>query len=157
MEVNTQHYLFDLGDTLMVDLPNQTGPMCDWPEVQVVDGALDCLKRLSLNAECHLATNAAESSEAQIWLALKRAGLCDYIGHVFCRENLGVGKTDINYYPQIVNKLAVSSEQVTMVGDSLERDVLPALKSGLKGIWFNPKKIFTDLNIDSVDQLITVR
>lgn len=76
----------------MVDILNQTGPMCDWPKVQAVDGAIACLKRLSQQAQCHVATNAEDSTEAQIRLALKRAGLSEYISHVFCRENLGVGK-----------------------------------------------------------------
>lgn len=133
-----KHYLFDWGDTLMVDIPNQTGPMCDWPEVKVVVGALDCLKRLSQNAQCHLATNAEDSTEAQIRQALLRVGLSEFITHIYCRENLGIGKTDNSYYPKIVQQLNVQPSQVSMLGDSLERDVLAPLAAGLKAVWFNP-------------------
>jgi hypothetical protein len=70
---STKHYLLDWGDTLMVDPPSQTGPMCDWPHIQVVEGAKACLQRLSQYAQCHLATNGEDSTEAQIRLALKRA------------------------------------------------------------------------------------
>ena len=133
-----QHYLFDWGDTLMVDIPNQTGPMCDWPEVKVVEGALDCLKHLSQTVQCHLATNAEDSTEAQIRKALQKAGLSEYITHIFCRENLGVSKTDASYYPKIISKLEADPAQITMTGDSLERDVLPAKEAGLNAIWFNP-------------------
>ncbi|TOF26880.1 hydrolase, partial [Vibrio parahaemolyticus] len=33
-------YLFDWGDTLMIDFPDQIGKMCDWVNVQAVNGAL---------------------------------------------------------------------------------------------------------------------
>ncbi|MEP0355583.1 HAD family hydrolase [Paraglaciecola sp.] len=137
----------------MVDLPNQVGPMCDWPQIKVVDGALDCLKHLSLQARCHLATNAEESTEVQIRNALQRAGLSDYISQVFCRENLGVGKTDSSYYPKIISRLGVKASQVTMVGDSLERDVLAPMSAGLQGIWFNPSCQECGQDIKSVEQL----
>ena len=149
----TQHYLFDWGDTLMVDIPHQTGPMCDWPKVQVVEGALACLRRLSQQAFCHLATNAQDSSETQIRLALKRVGLSEYIEHIFCYENLGVGKTDSSYYQTITTKLDVRPESITMVGDSLERDVQQALKAGLKAVWFNPKNRHVEADIRSIYKL----
>lgn len=155
--LTTQHYLFDWGDTLMVDMPDQTGPMCDWPKVQAVEGAKACLQRLGQHAQCHLATNAADSTEAQIRLALKRAGLSEYIESIFCRENLGMGKTDSGYYATITEKLNVSPEQITMVGDSLERDVQPALKAGLKALWFNSNNHPTAteyLMVDKLDKLI---
>ena len=153
MGIRTQHYLFDWGDTLMVDIPNQTGPMCDWPNVRPVEGAKACLKRLSQYAQCHLATNAEDSTETQIRLALKRAGLSEYIQNIFCRENLGIGKTDPSYYQKITDKLNVNPEHITMVGDSLERDVHPALNVGLKALWFNPHDKQVAANILAINKL----
>ena len=150
---STQHYLFDWGDTLMVDLPNQTGPMCDWPHLQAVEGAKACLQRLSEHAQCHVATNAEDSTEAQIRLALKRAGLSEYLSHVFCRENLGVGKTAADYYTKIVNRLNVNPEHITMVGDSLERDVHQALRAGIKAVWFNANSERAASNILTINRL----
>ena len=151
--VKTKHYLFDWGDTLMVDIPNQTGPMCDWPKVQIVDGAKACLQRLSQHNQCHLATNAGDSTEAQIRLALIRVGLSEHINHIFCRENLGVGKTDPSYYQKITGMLNVNPDQVTMVGDSLQRDVHQALKAGLKAVWFNPNDDHVASNIVAINRL----
>lgn len=137
----------------MVDIPNQSGAMCDWPEVQAVEGAEACLLRLNKHAHCHLATHAEDSTEAQIRLALKRVGLSEYVEHIFCRENLGVGKTDPSYYPKITAKLDVSPGSITMVGDSLERDVQQALKAGLKAVWFNPKNSHTTADVLTINQL----
>ncbi|EHK8978101.1 HAD family hydrolase, partial [Vibrio vulnificus] len=37
-------YLFDWGDTLMVDFPEQNGKMCEWAIVEAVNGAHEALK-----------------------------------------------------------------------------------------------------------------
>jgi len=55
-----------------------------------------------------LATNAEDSTEAQIRLALIRVGLSEHINHIFCRENLGVGKTVPSYYQKTTDKLNVN-------------------------------------------------
>jgi HAD superfamily hydrolase (TIGR01549 family) len=137
----------------MVDLPNQTGPMCDWPQIQAFEGAKACLQRLSQHAQCHLATNAEDSTESQIRLALQRAGLSEYIEHIFCRENLGGGKTDLSYYPKITDTLKVNPEHITMVGDSLERDVHQALRAGIKAVWFNPNGSQATSDIMAINKL----
>ena len=100
-----------------------------------------------------MATNAEDSTEAQVRLALIRAGLSDYINHVFCRENLGMGKTNPRYYQTITDKLNVSPKQITMVGDSLERDVHQALKAGIKAVWFNPNRVCTVSDVLTIEKL----
>jgi putative hydrolase of the HAD superfamily len=148
------HYLFDWGDTLMVDLPNQTGPMCDWPSITVVPGALECLRYLSLNAECHLATNARDSNLAQIRSALQRAGLSQYLTNIFCYRTVGHDKADPAFYTSIINALDVSPQHITMVGDSLAKDIYPALAQGLQAIWFNPQQQIPPKHIMAIHQLV---
>lgn len=43
-----------------------------------------------------------------------------------------------------------------MVGDSLTRDVIPALDAGLDAIWFNPdnKKVHTPTKVKQINSLI---
>ena len=137
----------------MVDLPNQTGAMCDWPVVEAVFGAKECLLRLTQDAQCHLATNAEDSTEDQIRLALQRVGLSDFITHIFCRENLGVNKNHPNYYTKIIDKLGTNAKQVSMLGDSLERDVNQALKVGIRAVWFNPNNAQIDSDVQAITSL----
>lgn len=59
-------YLFDWGDTLMVDFPEAKGSMCDWDEVRAVDGAKEALAHLSKKHKIYIATGAAQSTEVQI-------------------------------------------------------------------------------------------
>lgn len=85
-------YLFDWGDTLMVDFPDATGKMCDWNHVEAISGAQETLAELSRNFQIYVATGAADSSEQDIRNAFQRVGLDTFINGYFCKENLGVDK-----------------------------------------------------------------
>ncbi len=130
-------YLFDWGDTLMVDFPGVTGKMCDWKNVKAVEGAEETLKHLSEKAQIYIATGAIESSEADIKKAFNRVGLDSYIAGYFCKDNLGCKKGHPDFLPTILEQLGKKPDQVTMVGDSLKSDIEPAQKIGIKTIWFN--------------------
>lgn len=131
-------HLFDWGDTLMVDLPNQAGKMCDWPEVKAVDGAVETLAYLSGTSRIYVATNAAESTPGDIETALERVGLAKFINGYFCRANIGIGKGSPAYYKAILEQLGVEAGQATMVGDSFTNDISPALEAGLSAVWLRP-------------------
>ncbi|MCG8456118.1 MAG: HAD hydrolase-like protein [Holophagales bacterium] len=131
------HYLFDWGDTLMVDLPEQVGPMCDWPVVEPMPRAAWTLCRLSKIARCHLATNARDSDAASIRKALARVGLNEWIENVFCFRSIGFAKPSRQFFDAVAARLSVEKRHLTMVGDDLEKDVLGALGSGLNAVWFH--------------------
>lgn len=131
-------YLFDWGDTLMADIPGQAGKMCDWPEVRVVEGATETLAHLSRSSSIYVATNAIESGVNDIEHAFERAGLSQFISGYFCRTNLGIGKGTPDFYLAILGKLGIGPHQATMVGDSYDNDIAPALQAGLSTIWLKP-------------------
>ena len=128
-------YLFDWGDTLMVDFPGVCGKMCGWDVVEAVDGAHEVLKDLSQHTRVYIATGAADSSEADIEKAFERVGLSQYITGYFCQANIGAAKGTPEFLPAIVDRLGVPKEHIVMVGDSLIKDIDPALAAGLRPIW----------------------
>ena len=132
------HYLFDWGDTLMVDLPGQQGPMCDWPEVRVTRSAVATLSQLSKQAKCHLATNARDSDEVRIRRALARGGLDQLIDRVFCYRSIGHPKPSIEYFDSVARELSADAGDMTMIGDDLQKDIVGARQCGLNAIWYNP-------------------
>ncbi|MDK9759618.1 HAD family hydrolase, partial [Vibrio sp. D173a] len=73
--IMTKTYLFDWGNTLMVDFPDQSGKMCDWPVVEPIAGAHETLEYLSKYHKVYVATNAADSTELEIKHAFSRVGL----------------------------------------------------------------------------------
>lgn len=128
-------FLFDWGDTLMVDFPEMTGKMKDWPKVQMQPEADKVLAELSQIARLFVATGAADSAESDIRAAFDRAGLCSYLEGYFCQSNLGIGKGTADFYRAITRQLGVPPEQCIMVGDHFEKDIAPALEADLKAIW----------------------
>ncbi len=131
----TKIYLFDWGDTLMVDFPDEPGKMCDWKTVQAVEGAAKALDHISKNAKVYIATAAALSTELEIKQAFARVGLDVYISGYFCKANLGVLKGTPGFLPAILKTLNTDATQVTMVGDTFKKDIEPALEVGMNAIW----------------------
>ena len=134
-------YLFDWGDTLMVDFPGVTGKMCDWEIVEAVTGAKETLEELSKQSKIYIATGAADSTELEIQQAFERVGLSQYITGYFCKTNLGLSKGSPAFLESILDKLKISSSSVAMVGDSLVKDIKPALATGIQPFWFTDKSI----------------
>lgn len=130
----TEVYLFDWGDTLMVDFPGVPGKMCDWETVEAVEGAEEALRYISQRSKVYIATGAAQSTEAEIEVAFKRVGLDKYVAGYFCKSNLGVEKGSQDFLPMILVKLGKESNQVTMVGDCLQKDIEPAIQLGINGV-----------------------
>lgn len=136
--VNT--YLFDWGDTLMIDFPNQYGKMCDWNRVAEVDGAKEVLEYLSKENQIYIVTGALESSEREIIKAFERVNLSQYISGYFCRENLGILKGSTQFLYAILKKLKLKKENVIAVGNSISQDIQPANEIGIKTIWLCPQR-----------------
>lgn len=133
--VNT--YLFDWGDTLMIDFPNKYGKMCDWDRVQVVDGAKEVLEYLSKENKIYIVTGALESSELEIIKAFERVNLSQYISGYFCKENLGILKGSTKFLYAILEQLKIKKENAIVIGDSLTKDIQPANEIGIKTIWLS--------------------
>ena len=132
-------YLFDWGDTLMVDSNVFQGKMCDWPSVETVKGALETLTYLSQTHYIYIATGAIDSTENEIKRAFQRVGLSDFIKGYFCPENLKIEKGTSAFFEAIIKKLGVLPSQITMVGDNYEKDIKPAKALGMKVLWFMPE------------------
>lgn len=152
-QLDVKYCLFDWGNTLMADLPGMRGPMCDWPDVALVEDAERVLKTLSSRFICHLATNAADSDSTQIRKALSRGGLSSSIQQIFCKATLNSDKGSAGYYDAIVECLSTDPSSIVMIGDSLDQDVLAALNHGLNAIWFNPSRRPVPEGIHAVNHL----
>lgn len=130
-------YLFDWGDTLMVDFPNQSGHMTDWPQIAEVNGAYETLKKLSLCSKVFVATGSVGTSVSLMKRAFARTTLAPYIYGYFCPNNVGYEKPSAEFYHEIAKQLTCEVADITMVGDNLVRDILPALEIGMSAIWLN--------------------
>ncbi|MBW3694728.1 HAD family hydrolase [Vibrio sp. T187] len=157
-----QVYLFDWGNTLMVDFPEKSGKMCDWDYVEVMPNARETLQTLSQSHQVYVATSAADSTEAEIRTAFERVGLNEFIDGYFCVANLGIPKNCPEFYQAILRELDVDISKVVMVGDVIEKDIQPALQAGLDSVFLTngkppptlPKPVKV---IDSLPELLAIK
>ena len=131
--------LFDWGDTLMRVFPEFSGPMKDWPRVEAVPGAVDVLSALHVDWTLALATNAADSEDEDIRLALRRVGLDSWLDKIYCFKTIGHKKPSFDFFQYILNDLGLSPDKAVMVGDDYVADVLGANACGLRAVWFNER------------------
>ncbi|MDV6251831.1 HAD family hydrolase [Vibrio sp. EA2] len=130
-------YLFDWGDTLMVDFPHAQGKMCDWDTVEVIPQAKETLATLGKNHQIYIATSASDSTMEDVQRAFQRVNLDRYINGYFCFANVGIEKNCAEFYRAVAKKLGVNERKLTMVGDIPHKDIYPAMEAGLNTIWFN--------------------
>lgn len=147
-------YLFDWGDTLMEDLPGMEGKMCDWPRIEVIDGAAETLAELSKTHDIYVASGAQESTAEDIQQVFQRANLDDYICDYFCPNKLGLRKGSPAFLLRVLMAIKRPPLYVTVVGDSLQRDMQPAMALGINVIWFRRNAEQTaPFAIQTIDQL----
>lgn len=130
-------FLFDWGDTLMIDFKGVPGKMCGWAHVEAVAGAGDTLAVLAELGSIYIATAATESGPDDIRKAFARVKLDQFITGYFCKANTGFVKPEPSFYRAILKSLDQPPSSVTMVGDSLEKDILPCLSLGMNCVWLN--------------------
>ena len=136
-------YLFDWGDTLMIDFPGVTGKMCDWTIVETISGAKKALEVLSKHSKIYIATGADDSTELEIKLAFERVGLSQFISGYFCKKNVGLSKGSPQFLESILVKLNTPAVNVGMVGDNFEKDIKPAIAVGIQPFWFTQNNLET--------------
>ena len=129
--------LFDWGDTLMRVFPEFDGPMVTWPQVEAMPHAEQVLAELRARSILAVATNAADSEEAEIRAALERVGLEMLLDKVYCYRKIGHKKPSKEFFDYILADLGLESSQAIMVGDDFEADVVGANNCGIRAIWYN--------------------
>ena len=130
-------YLFDWGNTLMVDFPLAKGRMCEWEHVEAIPQAKETLATLCQKHQIYIATSASDSEVKDIQRAFQRVKLDQYISGYFCFANVGIEKNRPEFYQAVARKLKVNVNELTMIGDLPHKDIYPAMEAGLKTIWFN--------------------
>lgn len=139
MVIRTQPaLLFDWGDTLMRVFPQYPGPMSTWPRVEAMPQAVEALASLQPAYTLCLATNAADSHEAEIRAALARVGLDAYLERVYCYRKIGHKKPSPEFFAYILEDLQLPAARAVMIGDDYEADILGALHCGLRAVWLHP-------------------
>jgi putative hydrolase of the HAD superfamily len=99
-----------------------------FPETETV------LHELHSTYKLGILTNGAPDLQRE---KIERGGLAHYFDAIVVSGEVGFGKPHPAVFNAVLEQLAVPAHATLMVGDNLERDILGASQSGLKGIWIN--------------------
>jgi FMN phosphatase YigB (HAD superfamily) len=145
--------LFDWGNTLMVDFKDEVGPMYLWSRLAPTPHAVSAVAAISRQYPCYLATNARDSTEEEVWLALDMVDLGRYLTGVFCYRSLQVAKPSQAYFECIRRRLAVEFAEMALIGDDWDADYRAAAQHGLHAILYDPAQTCTDTDVARVHDL----
>jgi putative hydrolase of the HAD superfamily len=113
--------------------------MAAWPKVEARPHAEEVLSELHTRTMLAVATNAADSDEAEIRAALERVGLNKLLDKVYCYRKIGHKKPSKEFFEYILMDLGIEKSLVLMVGDDFEADVIGANTCGIRAIWYNSR------------------
>lgn len=145
--------LFDWGNTLMIDDKTQQGKMRYWDKIQLVNGASETLRKLSSVYPLYVATGAGDSTIKDIHAAFARAEIDVFIKGYFNRQNIPFLKGSSDFYLAISSALGVKPQELCMIGDSLEKDIIPAKQAGLSALWLNHHRHTPPPQVVAITQL----
>jgi FMN phosphatase YigB (HAD superfamily) len=147
-------YLFDWGNTLMVDDPNEQGPMYRRTQIRLCDQAETMLKTLSERYLCCLASNAGDSDRDDIRKALTRGGIDGYISEIFCARSLGCKKPSTEFFRAVCRVLDCLAGDLTVVGDDPVNDYAWARDNGARALLYDPTGRFRGAGFDRIERLM---
>ncbi len=77
---------------------------------------------------------ASEGLSIKQWEKLIRSGIDRHIEHAFMTEDLSVKTKNSEFYKHILSKLNLEAKECLMIGDRIEKDIVPAKECGLNTI-----------------------
>jgi HAD superfamily hydrolase (TIGR01549 family) len=109
----------------------------------LIDGVQETLESLSEILKV-VATNGTTYPRLN---KLEGSPIAKYFHAFFSAENLGVAKSDPEYFLKIIQRYNVLKEEVLIIGDDFSTDIQSALKLGIDCCWFNYRQEKKDVEL----------
>lgn len=100
------------------------------PELRLMNGIAEEIKSISKRFDIALAGQYGKD----ILSLLDSHGLLDCLSYQLTQDDFAITKPDPRYYEQILAAIGTRGEQSIMVGDRIDKDVIPARQVGMKTI-----------------------
>lgn len=113
-------------------------------------GAQSVLDYLKVNYSLHIITNGFNEVQH---LKLTNSNIAAYFDQVITSESVGVKKPNPKIFNHALEMAKARPSESLMIGDSIEADVLGALKVNMKAIHFNHDQRKIDHDITSINSL----
>lgn len=103
-----------------------------------IDGAEDMLERLSKSYNLYLVSNGTKKVQDS---RLASAGISHYFKEIFISEVVGFEKPCRDFFDYCFERIEnFDKSTAIIIGDSLSSDIKGGINSGIKTMWFNPRR-----------------
>ncbi|KAJ8117476.1 hypothetical protein OPT61_g1342 [Boeremia exigua] len=104
--------------------------------LELETGALEILRTLKqLDHNIAVITEGPQDAQER---TIKALGIAPYVDYLATTNRLRVPKVD-GLFDQVLGQLGLDSEDMIMTGDSWERDIVPAAKTGMYCVHYSEK------------------
>lgn len=109
-----------------------------------IDGADEFLNKLSQKYDIYVITNGVKRVQT---IRLSLVNITKYFKKIYISEEIGYQKPSIEFFDFVLNDLNITNkEEVLIIGDSLSSDIQGGINSGIDTVWYNPKKLKSNIN-----------
>lgn len=116
--------------------------------VALIENAYDIIEYLYYkNYQLYVVTNGLVKLQKP---RIINSEISKYISDMIVSEEVNSSKPNPKIFNVLLQKIKLKSDEVIMIGDSLEKDIKGAQSANIKAIWYNPKhkKNNTDISPD---------
>ena len=106
--------------------------------VKLFPGVKEMLDRLSEKNSLIIYSNTPSKA---LHASLRHLCIEDYFKRIYSSDQYEFSKPSPSLLQRIIEENGFSPTGTTVVGDSLKKDVLPAVEVGAWGVWFAPKEV----------------
>ena len=122
----------------------------------LIEGAIELMDYVKDRYTLSIITNGFKEVQ---YIKMEESGLSKYFSHVFISEEVGYNKPSPDIFKHAMQTSGASiAENCLMIGDSLEADILGAIKAGMKAVYLNPEsKNATENDFITVKSLAEIK
>jgi HAD superfamily hydrolase (TIGR01549 family) len=117
----------------------------------VLAGARELLVELRRRgARIAIVTNNIVSEQVS---KLRRLDLEAHVDALVVSEAVGASKPDVRIFTHALDAVGARAEEAVMLGDNWKADVEGAMAAGIRGVWFNPRRLPRPSDLAGVDEV----
>lgn len=123
-----------------------------------IDGADEFLNKLSQKYNIYVITNGVKRVQT---IRLSLVNITKYFKKVYISEEIGYQKPSVEFFDFVLNDLNIKNKkEILIIGDSLSSDIQGGINSGIDTMWYNPKKLKSNINytyqIENYDEFFEI-
>jgi putative hydrolase of the HAD superfamily len=105
---------------------------------RAMDGAIELLTAVRTRTRIGIVSNNLLDEQVE---KLQYCRMDPFIDVLVVSEEAGISKPDPGIFQIALDRLGIRADETVMVGDSWANDIVGARRAGIRGVWFNPRRL----------------